>query len=523
MAREAPAHDDGPRGGAGRDDAGHYDAVIVGGGNAGLCAAHAARETGARVLLLEKSPADEAGGNSFYSAGAFRVPHHGLDDLVPLLGGPDSRLPVTVIPPYPESDFTADMYRVTGGRCDPRLTSVLVSRAAGTVRWLAAHGIRWRLMYERQAYFRDGRWMFFGGLPLGAAGGGKGLIAQHTSGALTAGTEIRYRARLTGLVRGQDPRRVAGVRYADGRGTEHQVSAGAVILAAGGFEADPARRERHLGPGWSRALVRGTPSNTGEALDLALAAGAAAHGDWASCHSVQWDAGAPPGGGERRLTNQLTRQSYPLGIVVNTEGRRFIDEGADFRNYTYARYGREILRQPGGIAFQIFDARTRPLLRPEEYGSRPISAESAGTIDDLATKLGADPGGLAATVAEFNASITGGPFDPAVKDGRAANVQPPKSNWALAIDTPPYYGYRVACGITFTFGGVRVDARARVLDRSGQPIPGLYAAGEIVGGLFAGNYPGGSGLMAGAVFGRLAGAAAAESVLTAGRAVRGRP
>jgi len=234
MAREAPAHDDGPRGGAGRDDAGHYDAVIVGGGNAGLCAAHAARETGARVLLLEKSPADEAGGNSFYSAGAFRVPHHGLDDLVPLLGGPDSRLPVTVIPPYPESDFTADMYRVTGGRCDPQLTSVLVSRAAGTVRWLAAHGIRWRLMYERQAYFRDGRWMFFGGLPLGAAGGGKGLIAQHTSGALTAGTEIRYRARLTGLVRGRDTRRVAGVRYADGRGTEHRVSAGAVILAAEG-------------------------------------------------------------------------------------------------------------------------------------------------------------------------------------------------------------------------------------------------------------------------------------------------
>jgi tricarballylate dehydrogenase len=495
------------------EDAAYYDVVIVGGGNAGFCAAHAARETGARVLLLEKCPADAAGGNSFYTAGAFRVPHRGLEDLVPLLSEQDPRLPDTVVPPYPESEFTADMQRMTGGRCDPELTGILVSHAAETVRWLAGHGIRWRLMYERQAYQTNGKWVFFGGLPLGVTGGGKGLIAQHTSGALTAGAEIRYQARLSALARDGDCGCVTGVRYADQRGTEHEASAGAVILAAGGFEANPSQRERRLGPGWSRALVRGTPSNTGEVLDLALAAGAAAHGDWASCHSVQWDAGAPPGGGERRLTNQLTRQSYPLGIVVNTEGRRFIDEGADFRNYTYARYGREILRQPGGIAFQIFDAKTRPLLRPEEYDSEPISAETADTIEDLAARLGADPDGLAATVTGFNASITGGPFDPAVKDGRAARVQPPKSNWALAINTPPYYGYRVACGITFTFGGVRVDARARVLDRSGRPIPGLYAAGEMVGGLFADNYPGGSGLTAGAVFGRLAGATAAGSVL----------
>jgi tricarballylate dehydrogenase len=495
-----------------REAAGH-DVVIAGGGNAGFCAAHAARETGLRVLLLEKCAAEEAGGNSFYSAGAFRVPHRGVHDLVPLLSERDPRLPDTVVPPYPEREFTADMHRLTGGRCDPQLTSILVSHAGDTVRWLAGQGIRWRLMYERQAYQSDGRWTFFGGLPLGVTDGGKGLMAQHTSGAQAAGTEVRYQARLTALVQDSNSGRVAGVRYSDEWGAEHAVPAGAVILAAGGFEADPARRERHLGPGWSRALVRGTPSNTGEVLDLALAAEAAPHGDWASCHSVQWDAGAPPGGGERRLTNQLTRQSYPLGIVVNAEGRRFIDEGADFRNYTYAKYGREVLRQPGGLAFQIFDAKTRPMLRPEEYDSHPISAETADTIEDLAAKLGADPDGLVATVTEFNASIRGGPFNPAVKDGRAARVQPPKSNWAQAIDTPPYHGYRIACGITFTFGGIRVDARARVLDRSGQPIPGLHAAGEMVGGLFAGNYPGGSGLMAGAVFGRLAGTTAAEDIL----------
>ncbi|MDQ4117007.1 MAG: FAD-binding protein, partial [Actinomycetota bacterium] len=232
-------------------------------------------------------------------------------------------------------------------------------------------------------------------------------------------------------------------------------------------------------------------------------------GDWASCHSVAWDAGAPPRGGNRDLTNQLTRQSYPIGIVVNVEGRRFLDEGADFRNYTYAKYGREILRQPDGIAFQLFDAATRPLLRTEEYDSTPITMAEAGTLPELAAKLGIDPAGLVRTVEEFNASIEDRPFDPAVKDGRAANVDPPKSNWAVALAEPPFYGYAVSCGITFTFGGLHVAADdAQVLDAHGRRMPGLYAAGELVGGLFSGNYPGGTGLTAGAVFGRAAGTAA---------------
>lgn len=240
-------------------------------------------------------------------------------------------------------------------------------------------------------------------------------------------------------------------------------------------------------------------------LDLALDAGAAAHGDWSSCHSVAWDAGAPANGGDRELTNQRTRQSYPIGIVVNRDGRRFVDEGADFRNYTYAKYGREILHQPGGIAFQLFDAQTRPLLRAEEYDSRPITGAQADTVEQLAVELGIDPAGLAETANEFNASIADVPFDPAVKDGRRARTDPPKSHWSVALNTPPYYGYAVACGITFTFGGVRIDERARVLDTRGEPIPGLHAAGELVGGLFSGNYPGGTGLTAGAVLGRAAG------------------
>ncbi len=473
------------------------DVIVVGGGNAGFCAAHAAARAGASVVLLEKAPREQAGGNSFYTAGAFRVAHDGGDALAAVVE-PDERLAATDLAPYPPEEFRADLERVTDGRCDPAMAEQLARESAELPGWLAAVGIRWRLMYERQAYERDGRWTFWGGLALGTVDGGKGLIEQHTRAAERAGVEVRYAAAVTELLVGEGVRVGASVLRAD-----------AVVLAAGGFEADPARRARHLGEGWERALVRGTPTNTGEVLDLALAAGAAPHGDWGSCHSVAWDAGAPPQGGERRLTNQLTRQSYPLGIVVNARGERFVDEGADFRNYTYAKYGRGILRQPGGRAFQLFDARTRPLLRPQEYDSEPITMACADSLRELADLLQIDAGGLERTVAEFNGAISGGDLDPAVKDGRRADVEPPKSNWALALEQPPFYGYAVACGITFTFGGLHVDADARVLDADGRPLPGLFAAGELVGGLFSGNYPGGSGLTAGAVYGRRAGEAAA--------------
>lgn len=493
------------------------DVVIVGGGNAGFCAAHAARQAGAQVLLLEKGGRGEEGGNSFYTAGAFRVAHQGVDDDLLEMVDDDvtrERWADTDLAPYTADDFRADMHRLTDGRNDAHMTEVLVGDSAQVVGWLAGLGIRWRLMYERQAYVSGARWVFFGGLALGTVGGGKGLIAQHTAAAQRAGVELEYGATVIDLLRGGGPTpSVHGVRYLDAQGRTHEVAAVAVVLAAGGFEADPDRRARYLGPGWDRALVRGNPLNTGEVLELALSAGAAAHGDWASCHSVAWDAGAPAQGGERVLTNQLTRQSYPIGIVVNRDGRRFLDEGADFRNYTYAKYGREILAQPGGVAFQLFDATTRPLLRSEEYDSEPITAARADDLPTLATRLGIDPHGLADTVAAFNASIVDVPFDPAVKDGRAARVEPPKSNWALALDTPPYYGYAVACGITFTFGGLRVDDEARVLIPSGEPLSGLYAAGELVGGLFSGNYPGGSGLTAGAVYGRRAGTAAGARAL----------
>jgi tricarballylate dehydrogenase len=488
------------------------DVLVVGGGNAGFCAGHAAVQHGASAAILEKAPAEAAGGNSFYTAGAFRVVHGDVDALLPVIDDETTRERAdrTTLDPYPAEAFRDDMERLTEGRCDPELTSILIGDSEPVVGWLAEVGIRWRLMYERQAYERDERFVFWGGLALGTVEGGKGLIAQHTAAAEAAGVTLVHDTAVTGLLRGSDGA-VTGANWRRGNGEEGELPAGAVVLAAGGFEADAELRERHLGSGWGRAHVRGNPLNTGEVLLAALDAGAARHGDWGSCHSVAWDVGADAGGGDRELTNQHTRGGYPLGIVVNREGRRFVDEGADYRNFTYAKYGRDILAQPGGVAFQLFDAKTRPLLRSEEYDSPRVTGAQADTLAGLAGQLEIDDAALETTVREFNAAVREDvAFDAAVKDERAAEgVEPPKSNWAQALDAPPYYGFAVTCGVTFTFGGLHVDEHARVLDGDGAPIGGLYAAGELVGGLFYGNYPGGTGLTSGAVFGRRAGTHAA--------------
>jgi tricarballylate dehydrogenase len=486
-----------------------WDVVIVGGGNAALSAAHAARERVERVLVLEKAPREWAGGNSYFTAGAFRMTFDGLKDLEPLLESvTEEQLAKTELPPYTAEDFMADMERVTGGRCDRELTRVLVDDAAETIRWLHEKGIRFRLMYDRQSFEVNGKRRFWGGLVLGTVDGGKGLIEQHTRAAQRSGIEIRYESPVVDLSR-DDSGVVRGVICETPEGRE-EIGAGAVILAAGGFESDAEMRAEHLGEQWRAAKVRGTPYNTGDALRMALRAGAQAYGQWSGCHAVAWDAGAPPFG-NLELTNLLTKQSYPLSIVVNREGRRFIDEGADYRNYTYAKYGAEILRQPDAIAYQLFDAKTRPLLRQDEYTAPGVSRHEADSIKELARKIDVDPEALERTVEEYNAAVQPGEFNPAVKDGkRTEGIDPPKSNWALPLDTPPYLAFAVTCGITFTFGGIRIDQNGRVLDESGEPIPGLLAAGELVGGLFYDNYPGGSGLMAGSVFGRRAGWAAAE-------------
>jgi tricarballylate dehydrogenase len=482
--------------------------VVVGGGNAALCAALSAREHGAQVTLLERAPFDLRGGNTRFTAGAMRAVYSGVDDLVRLM--PDltpAEIERTDFSSYSPENFFDDLGRVTQYRCDPVLAERLIADSFPTLRWMQSHGVRFLPLYGRQSFNVDGRVRFWGGLTIEAWGGGPGLIDSLTAAAERSGIALQYGARAVGLTMRSG--RAAGVRVSRG-GREEAVDADAVILAAGGFEANPAWRARYLGPGWDLARVRGTRFNTGDGIRMALDAGAAARGHWSGCHAVGWDANAPEFG-DLAVGDGFQKHSYPFGIMVNARGQRFVDEGADFRNYTYAKYGREILTQPGQIAWQIFDAKVTSLLR-DEYRIRQVSRVTADTIDALSRKIdGIDAAELSATVRTFNAAVDEStPFDPTRKDGRATRGLPlAKSNWANPLDTPPFEAYAVTCGITFTFGGLHVDSDARVISEDGAPISGLFAAGELVGGLFYFNYPGGTGLTSGAVFGRAAGIGAA--------------
>lgn len=486
--------------------------IVVGAGNAAFAAAVAAAERGARVTMLERAPKSEAGGNTRFTAGAMRFAYRGVEDLRRLMPDlTDEEVSRTDFGAYPEERFFEDMGRVTDYRTDPDLCELLVRRSRDTLEWMARKGIRFNPIWGRQAFLVDGRFTFWGGLTVEASGGGPGLVAGWTAIAQRMGIEIRYGARALALIGDDDG--VKGVRVRqDGRTGE--LTADAVVLAAGGFEANVEWRTRYLGPGWDTAKVRGTRFNTGDGLRMALDIGAMAAGQWSGCHAVGWERNAPEFG-DLAVGDGFQKHSYPFGVMLNAGGERFVDEGADFRNYTYAKYGRVILAQPGQFAWQVFDAKVKHLLR-DEYRIRQVTKVTAHSLEALAEKLeGVDSARALQTLRAFNDAVrTDIPFDPNVKDGRAAvGVSPPKSNWANRLDEPPFEAYAVTCGITFTFGGLRIDRRAQVLDQDLTPIPGLHAAGEMVGGLFYDNYPGGSGLTAGAVFGRIAGAAAAEAAL----------
>tara|TARA_Y100000817_G_scaffold314741_1_gene314878 strand:- start:6571 stop:7710 length:1140 start_codon:yes stop_codon:yes gene_type:complete len=373
------------------------------------------------------------------------------------------------------------------------------------------HNQRWVLMYGRQAYEVDGKLKFWGGMITEAVGGGEGLSDRLFSATEEAGIEIRYGCRALGLVVNEQNNAVIGVKVKTRESTE-TISADAIILAAGGFESNVEMRTRYLGAGWEFAKIRGTRHNMGDMIRAAIDIGAQPYGHWSSGHAVAWDVNAPPTG-NRRIGDLYQKHSYPLGMIVNVNGERFVDEGADFRNYTYAKYGREILKQPLGIAFQLFDQQTVSMLR-DEYRIREITKAEGNTIEELADALGIDVGGLKQTVEQFNDACQSGDYNPAILDGvKTEGIEPPKSNWALPLNQPPYFGVAVTTGLTFTFGGLKINPKtAQVLDTDDIPIRGLYATGELVGGLFFHNYAGGTGLMSGAVFGRTAGASAAQQV-----------
>jgi tricarballylate dehydrogenase len=495
---------------------GGYDVIVVGGGNAAFCAALAARDHGASVLVLECAPPEEAGGNSRFTAGAIRFAYGGLDDLLKVM--PDlsqSEIDTTDFGTYTREQFYDDMSRVTQFRCDPTLTEILVEGSLPAMEWMRAKGIRFVPIYGRQAFKIEGRFKFWGGLTVEASGGGPGLVDGLTASAKRQGIDVLYETRAVSLA--SDGVKVTGVRVRRRDGVA-EFTARAVVLACGGFESNAEWRTRYLGPGWEVAKVRGTRFNNGDGIRMALDIGASSAGNWSGCHAVGWERNAPEFG-DLAVGDQFQKHSYPFGILVNARGERFVDEGADFRNYTYAKYGRAILEQPGQFAWQVFDAKVKHLLR-DEYRIRQVTKVTADTLEELAGKLeDVDAEAFLRTARAFNDAVRADvPFNPNVKDGRAAEgVSPRKSNWANRLDTPPFEAYAVTCGITFTFGGLRVTDQAQVVDTDGRPMDGLYAAGELVGGLFYFNYPGGTGLMSGAVFGKLAGTSAGTAASAGAR------
>lgn len=401
------------------------------------------------------------------------------------------------------------MFRVTRYRSDPNLCEILVRRSFETIKWLRSKGIRFQPIYGRQAFKVDGKFKFWGGLTVEAWGGGPGLIDSERQIARSKGIEIRYGSRVTGLI--YVGNRVTCVKVKADQEI-YDVEAGAVVLASGGFEVGPEMRTRYLGAGWELARVRGTPFNTGDGIKMALAIGAAPYGNWSGCHAVGWDFNAPEFG-DLVVGDGFQKHSYPFGIMINANGLRFVDEGADFRNYTYAKYGRVILEQAGNFAWQIFDQKVVHLLR-DEYRIKQATKTRADTLEELVTKLeGVDAATALEEIKAYNAAVsTDTPFNPNIEDGRGTKgLRVNKTNWANTLDQGPFEAYQVGCGITFTFGGLRISEEGQVLDIDLTPISGLYAAGELVGGLFYFNYPGGTGLMAGSVFGRIAGASAGRA------------
>jgi tricarballylate dehydrogenase len=488
-----------------------FDVIVVGGGNAALCAALSAKETAKRVLVLERAPMEEAGGNSRFTAGLLRIVYNGAQDLAQLIELSKEELERTDFGTYTAGQFLDDMARVTEYRCDPDLTEILVKESFPTALWMRNKGLRFTAAWGRQAFKIDGRFKFWGGLTLEAIGGGPGLVESLTQIAKKNGVEIWYAARAVSLL--ADDAGVHGV-VVKRAGKTIEVKANAVVLAAGGFQANPEWRTRYLGPLWELAKVRGTRFNTGDAIRMALDIGAAPVGNWSGCHAVAWERNAPEFG-DLAVGDQFQKHSYPWGIYINAEGRRFVDEGADFRNYTYAKYGRVILNQPGQFAWQIFDAKVKGQLR-DEYRIKQVTKVTANTLEELVKKLDdVDTDAALREIKAYNAAVrTDVPFNPNVKDGRCTTgLAVNKSNWANTLDTPPFEAYAVTCGITFSFGGLRINTDAQVISTDGETIPGLYAAGELVGGIFYFNYPGGSGLTNGAVFGKIAGASAAKQAL----------
>lgn len=482
--------------------------IIVGSGNAGMSAAIAALERGASVLILEKAEEPLSGGNTKYTAGAMRFCFDGIDSVKRLLREPDDeRLARTDLGSYSESTFLKDLKNFNDGRPLSDEQRILVSKSYDAVCWLSNHGVKFDPIFERQSFLKNGRFVFWGGLAVATANEGVGLFDQQMRAVNRLGGKIEYGQNVTGLTT------KSGV--IDGAIVNGQTKkADAVILASGGFEANEEMRVNLIGENWRHAKVRGTPNNTGAGLKMAFEIGAMKYGFYEGCHATPMDLHMPDFGGldsppiERKMHRKIC---YFLGIMINQNGERFVDEGENFRNYTYAQFGRRVLEQPEQRAWQIFDSKVDQLLY-DEYRFKDAHFIQADTIEELIRQMpGMDYEKAIKTILGYNdACNLDKNFDPTILDDLSTNgINPPKSNWAQQLSVPPFRAYPVTGGITFTYGGLKVSSEGAVMRSTGESISGLFACGELIGGVFFNGYPGGSGLTSGLVFGRQAGFGAA--------------
>jgi tricarballylate dehydrogenase len=491
--------------------------VVVGAGLAGLSAAISAREAGAEVTLIEKGGPDDVGGNAAFSGGLLLLRYH---DAADLLGVTESKAPSlsaerVQAPGYSAASYVDDLMEMSGGRTDRALAEVLAAESLEVTRWMARCGVRFEFG-DFGAYVRDGTLHVPpSGQALHSCGGrtpGLSMILPLVAHAERLGVCVEYSCALKDLV--APNQRVTGIVARGADGDSRPLPADAVVIASGGFQGSASLRRERLGAQWEAVRLRGTRHSTGDGIQAALRVGAGSAGDWSSCHSAAVDPAVPePQRNDDPSGAQL--HSFWLGIMVNRLGHRFVDEGPGAWIRHYSKMGKAILSQPDREAWQIFDQRTAERVLASHPTVMPIIA---GSMRELAGELGLPATALEHTVDEFNRAADDAtmPFEPDIEDGRrTVGLTPDKSNWAVPIDHPPFVALAATTGLTFTLAGLRIDSGARVLDESGSPIAGLYAAGECTGGLFFADYPGGSGLMRAAVLGRVAGQSAAIQALAA--------